>query len=90
MTEVLSTDLARLSGLKRVTARGSVMRYKGSNTPLAQIARELNVDALVTGSVQRSGKRVSITAQLLDPGSGDQLWTNRYERDLRGRARAAQ
>ena len=82
MTEVLSTDLARLSGLKRVTARGSVMRYKGSNTPLDQIARELNVDALVMGSVQRSGRRVSITAQLLDPGSGDQLWTNRYERDL--------
>jgi eukaryotic-like serine/threonine-protein kinase len=82
MTEVLSTDLARLSGLKRVTARGSVMRYKGSNTPLDQIARELRVDALITGSVQRSGRRVSITAQLLDPASGDQLWTNRYERDL--------
>ena len=82
MTEVLSTDLARLSGLSRVTARGSVLRYKGSNTPLDQIARELNVDALVMGSVQRSGRRVSITAQLLDPGSGDQLWTNRYERDL--------
>ena len=82
MTEVLSTDLARLSGLERVTARGSVMRYKGSSKPLDQIARELNVDALVMGSVQRSGRRVSITAQLLDPGSGDQLWTNRYERDL--------
>jgi TolB-like protein/Tfp pilus assembly protein PilF/predicted Ser/Thr protein kinase len=82
MTEVLSTDLARLSGLRRVTARGSVLRYKGSNKPLDQIARELNVDALVMGSVQRSGRRVSITAQLLDPGSGDQLWTNRYERDL--------
>ena len=83
MTEVLSTDLARLSGLKRVTARGSVMRYRGARTPLDQIARELRVDALVTGSVQRSGDRVSITAQLLDPATGDQLWTNRYERDLR-------
>lgn len=82
MTEVLSTDLARLSGLARVTARGSVLRYKGSSTPLDQIARDLNVDALVMGSVQRSGRRVSITAQLLDPRSGDQLWTNRYERDL--------
>jgi TolB-like protein len=82
MTEVLSTDLARLSGLKRVTARGSVIRYKGSRTPLDQIARELRVDALVTGSVQRSGNRVSITAQMLDPATGDQLWTNRYERDL--------
>ena len=82
MTEVLSTDLARLSGLRRVTARGSVMRYKGSNAALDQIARELKVDALVMGSVQRSGRRVSITAQLLDPATGDQLWTNRYERDL--------
>jgi TolB-like protein len=82
MTEVLSTDLARLSGLRRVTARGSVMRYRGSSTPLDQIARELRVDALVMGSVQRSGRRVSITAQLLDPATGDQLWTNRYERDL--------
>jgi TolB-like protein/Tfp pilus assembly protein PilF len=82
MTEVLSTDLARLSGLARVTARGSVVRYKGTDTPLADIARELDVDALVTGSVMRSGKRVSITAQLLDPATGDQLWTNRYDRDL--------
>jgi len=78
----LSTDLARLSGLRRVTARGSVMRYKDSNKPLDEIARELNVDALITGSVQRSGSLVSITAQLLDPASGDQLWTNRYERHL--------
>ncbi len=82
MTEVLSTDLARLATLKRVIARGSVIRYKGANTPLADIARELNVDALVTGSVLRSGNRVSITAQLLDPATGDQMWTNRYERDL--------
>jgi TolB-like protein len=82
MTEVLSTDLARLGGFRRVTARGSVMRYKGTNKPLNEIARELKVDALVTGSVLRSGDRVSITAQLLDPATGDQLWTNRYERSL--------
>jgi TolB-like protein/tetratricopeptide (TPR) repeat protein len=83
MTEVLSTDLARLGGLKRVTARGSVMHYKGTNRPLSEIARELKVDALVTGAVSRSGDRVDITAQLLDPATGDQLWTNRYERDLK-------
>jgi serine/threonine protein kinase/TolB-like protein len=70
MTEVLSTDLARLGGLKRVTARGSVVRYKGSQKPLADIARELKVDALLTGSVMRAGNRVSITAQLLDPATG--------------------
>jgi len=82
ITEVLSTDLARLGGFKRVIARGSVIRYKGTSKPLEDIARELKVDALVTGSVLRSGDRVSITAQLLDPATGAQLWTNRYERDL--------
>ena len=82
ITEVLSTDLARLGGLKRVIARGSVIRYKGTSKPLEEIARELKVDALVTGSVLRVGNRVSITAQLLDPATGAQLWTNRYERDL--------
>jgi serine/threonine protein kinase/tetratricopeptide (TPR) repeat protein len=81
MTEVLSTDLARLSGFKRVTARGSVQRYKGTRKPFEEIARELKVDALITGSVLRSGNRVSITAQLLNPATGDQLWSNRYERD---------
>jgi TolB-like protein/Tfp pilus assembly protein PilF len=83
ITEVLSTDLARLGGLRRVTARSSVIRYRASDKPLAEIARELGVDALLTGSVQRSGDRVSITAQLLDPATGDQLWSNRYDRDLR-------
>jgi TolB-like protein len=82
MTEVLSTDLARLGGLRRVIARGSVVRFKNSTQSPAEIARELGVDALVTGSVQRSGNRVSITAQLVDPSSGDQLWTDRYERDV--------
>jgi len=83
MTEVLSTDLARLGALTRVTARSSVLRFKGTSRPLSEVARELNVDALVTGSVLRSGNRVSVTAQLLDPASGDQLWSNRYDRDLR-------
>jgi eukaryotic-like serine/threonine-protein kinase len=83
MTEILSTDLARLAGLKRVTARGSVSRYKGTDKPLADIARELNVDALVTGSVLRAGDPVVITAQLLDPATGNQLWTNTYERNLK-------
>jgi TolB-like protein/tetratricopeptide (TPR) repeat protein/tRNA A-37 threonylcarbamoyl transferase component Bud32 len=82
MTEVLSTDLARLAGLQRVTARSSVVRFKGSRSPLADIARELGVDALVTGAVQRSGNRISVTAQLLDPATGNQLWSNRYEHNL--------
>jgi serine/threonine protein kinase/tetratricopeptide (TPR) repeat protein len=83
MTEVLSTDLARLRGIRRVTARGSVMGYKGTSKAPADIARELNVDALVTGSVLRSGDRVGITIQLLDPATGDQMWSNRYDRDLK-------
>ncbi len=82
MTELLSTDLARLSGVKRVIGRGSVLRYKGTTTPIQEIARDLKVDGLVTGSVLRSGNRVSITAQLLDPATGSQLWANRYDRDL--------
>lgn len=82
MTEVLSTDLARLAGLQRVTARSSVIRFKGSRASLADIARELGVDALVTGAVQRSGDRISVTAQLLDPATGNQLWSNRYEHYL--------
>ena len=82
MTEVLSTDLARLGGLRRVIARGSVVRFKNSTKSPAEIARELGVDALVTGSVQRAGNRMSITAQLVDPATGDQLWTDRYERNV--------
>ncbi len=83
LTEVLSTDLARLGALKHVTARGSVMRYKGTAKTPAEIARELNVDALLTGSMVRSGDHISITVQLLDPATGNQVWTNRYENDLR-------
>ena len=82
ITEALSTDLARLTGLKRVIARGSVLQYKASTKPPGQIARELNVDALVTGSVLRSGNRLSVTAQLLNPMTGAQMWANRYERNL--------
>ena len=83
LTEVLSTDLARLGALKHVTARGSVMRYKGTTKAPADIARELNVDALLTGSMLRARDRISITVQLLDPATGNQVWTNRYENDLR-------
>ncbi len=59
------------------------MRYKGTTKTPAAIARELNVDALLTGSMLRSGDRISITVQLLDPATGNQVWTNRYDNDLR-------
>jgi TolB-like protein len=81
--EALITDLAQLGSLKRVIARSSVMRFKGTKTPLSEIARELKVDGLITGAVLRSGDRLRVTAQLIDPATGAQLWAKSYERDLR-------
>jgi TolB-like protein/DNA-binding winged helix-turn-helix (wHTH) protein/Tfp pilus assembly protein PilF len=81
MTEELITDLAKVSTL-RVISRTSVMRYKGTKKGLPEIAQELNVDAIVEGSVMRSGKRVRITAQLLNAATDQHLWAETYERDL--------
>jgi TolB-like protein/Tfp pilus assembly protein PilF len=83
MHEALITDLAQLGGLKRVIARSSVMRFKGTKTPLSKIAQELKVDGLITGAVLRSGDRVRVTAQLINPATEAQLWAHSYERDLR-------
>ena len=83
MHEALITDLAQLGGLKRVIARTSVMRFKGTKTPLSKIAQELKVDGLITGAVLRSGDRVRVTAQLINPATEAQLWAHSYERDLR-------
>ena len=82
MTEQLITDLAQISSLK-VISRTSVMQYKGARKPLPKIAQELGVDAVVEGSVQRSGDRVRITAQLIDARADQHLWGRSYERDLR-------
>ena len=81
--EALITDLAQLSSLKRVIARSSVIRFKGTKTPLSEVAQELKVDGLITGAVLRSGDRVRVTAQLIDPATEAQLWAQSYERDLR-------
>jgi len=81
--EALITDLAKLSGLRRVTARSSVMRYQKTEKPLSQIARELKVDALITGAVVRSGNRVRITAHLINAATEEHLWSDSYERELR-------
>jgi TolB-like protein/DNA-binding winged helix-turn-helix (wHTH) protein/Tfp pilus assembly protein PilF len=81
MTDALITDLARIGSL-RVISRTSVMRYKAARKPLAQIARELNVDAIVEGSVVRSGNRVRINAELFQAAPERQLWANAYERDM--------
>ena len=82
MTDQLITDLAKISALK-VISRTSVMQYKGARKPLPQIAQELGVDAVVEGSVQRSGDRVRISAQLIDARADQHLWARSYERDLR-------
>jgi TolB-like protein/Tfp pilus assembly protein PilF/tRNA A-37 threonylcarbamoyl transferase component Bud32 len=81
MTEALITGAAKIKSL-RVTSRTSTMRYKGTKIPLRQIARELNVDAVVTGSVARSGDRVRISAQLIDPRNDRNLWAESYQSDL--------
>jgi TolB-like protein/Tfp pilus assembly protein PilF len=81
MTDALIGDLAQISGL-RVISRTSVMQFKAAARPLPEIARTLHVDAVVEGSVLRSGGRVRITAQLIDAVADRHLWADKYERDL--------
>ena len=83
MTDELTTDLATISAL-RVISRGSVMQYKGAHRPpTPEIAKALNVDAVVEGSVVRIGDRVRITAQLIDAPADKHLWAKSYERNSR-------
>jgi TolB-like protein/Flp pilus assembly protein TadD/tRNA A-37 threonylcarbamoyl transferase component Bud32 len=84
MTEELTTSLGQIEAL-RVISRTSVMRFKGVRPAggLPEIARQLKVDAVVEGSVLRSGDRVRITAQLIDARTDRHLWARSYERDLR-------
>jgi len=82
MTDELITNLAQLSGV-RVISRTSIMQYKDTKKTLPQIGRELNVDAVVEGSVVRSGNRVRITAQLVDAATDQHLWAASYDRELR-------
>jgi TolB-like protein/DNA-binding winged helix-turn-helix (wHTH) protein/Flp pilus assembly protein TadD len=82
MTDELITDLAQISAL-RVISRTSAMVYKGARKPLPQIARELNVDAVVEGTVLRSGDQVRITAQLIQAPDDKHLWAESYEGNVR-------
>ena len=82
MTDELISDLGHISAL-RVISRTSVMVYKHARKPLPQIARELNVDAVVEGTVLRSGDRVRITAQLIEATADRHLWSQSYEGELR-------
>jgi TolB-like protein/DNA-binding winged helix-turn-helix (wHTH) protein/Tfp pilus assembly protein PilF len=82
MTDQLIATLGRISAL-RVISRTSVMGYKGARKPLPQIARELNVDAVVEGTITRSGGRVRITAQLIEGALDKHVWAQSYDGDLR-------
>jgi serine/threonine protein kinase/TolB-like protein len=82
MTDALIAELGQIGSL-RVISRTSVMQYKGAKRPLPQIAKELNVDAVIEGSVLRSGDRVRITAQLIGAVPERHLWARNYERDVR-------
>jgi TolB-like protein/DNA-binding winged helix-turn-helix (wHTH) protein/Tfp pilus assembly protein PilF len=82
MTDELISDLGQISAL-RVISRTSVMSYKHARKPLPQIARELNVDAVVEGTVLRSGNEVRITAQLIEAPADKHLWSQSYEGELR-------
>jgi TolB-like protein/DNA-binding winged helix-turn-helix (wHTH) protein len=81
MTDELITDLAQVRELK-VVSKTSIMQYKDTRKPLAQIGRELGVDAVIEGSVLRSGNRVRITAQLIRASTDRHVWANAYEGDL--------
>jgi TolB-like protein/DNA-binding winged helix-turn-helix (wHTH) protein/Flp pilus assembly protein TadD len=81
MTDQLITDLAQVGSL-RVISRTSVLQYKETKKTLPEIARELNVDAIVEGSVTRSGQRVRVTAQLLRARTDQHLWAQSYDRDV--------
>ena len=82
MTEELITSLSRIRTL-RVTSHSASMRYKGTTRRASEIASELKVDALVEGSVRRSGDRVRISASLQRIGTESNVWADSYERDLR-------
>jgi len=82
MTDALITDLAQIGSLK-VISRTSAMRYKKTDKSLPEIARELNVDGIIEGSVQRSGDRVRVTAQLIEGSTDRHIWASSYDREMR-------
>lgn len=85
MTDALITSLSKFGSLKRVIGYRSVMRYKNTQLPLQEIARQLNVASLITGSVIRSEDRVSVNIQLIKPSTGEQVWADSYQRGWKDR-----
>jgi TolB-like protein/Tfp pilus assembly protein PilF len=82
LTEALINSLAKIAALQ-VISRTTSMRYKKTDKTLPQIASELNVDAIIEGTVLRSGQRVRISVQLIDAHRDTHLWAQTYDRDLR-------
>jgi TolB-like protein len=80
LQDLLITELSQLSGL-RVTSRQSTKRYRDSQLPATDIAKELGVDVLVEGSLLREGSNIEVTIQLIDGRSDAHLWAERYSRD---------
>jgi adenylate cyclase len=80
MTEELTTDLSKISAL-RVISRTSVMQYKGTKKAIPEIARDLNVDAVIEGSIQRAGTKVRVTVQLVQAATERHVWAQSYTRD---------
>jgi len=79
-TEAIISNLAHIHSL-RVISRTSAMRYKGSSKSLPQIANELKADAIVTGSIQRMGDHVRVSAQLIEASTDAHLWAKNYDRE---------
>jgi TolB-like protein len=82
LTEELITNVARIGGI-RVKSPSAVARYRGSVAPASVVARELEVDAVLEGSVVQSGDRVRVTVRLIDPAGDEQVWAEQYEAPLR-------
>lgn len=82
ITEDIITDLSKISGLF-IIARNTAFTYKGRNVDVTKVSRELGVRYVLEGSVRKAGKRVRITAQLIDGTTGGHVWAERYDRDLK-------
>jgi adenylate cyclase len=80
LTETLIVELSKLPGL-RVISRTSVTQFKGTRTPLAEIAKTLNVEGIIEGSVLRANEQVRVTTQLIDARDDRHLWAQQYDRD---------
>jgi adenylate cyclase len=81
MVEDIITELSRFKGLL-VIARNSTFTYKGQSVDIKKVAAELGVKYVLEGSVRRAGKRIRVTAQLIEAQAGGHVWAERYDRDL--------